>query len=386
MSRTTRLWILVVPSALAVGAAASALILASDHLRAPGLQALVNLVVGGSFITAGLVARTHRPANRTGLLLIAVGLTWLLSTGLMASDDSLVWTIGLTLSAIPAGFLIHLLMAYPNGRLESGWEQILVVIGYLLVAEAHFVLLPFDPDPLSCADSGCPSNAFLISELATWAVQLVAVASLAAVVATLVGRAKHASPAARRAMAPVLLTGATTLFLFALSVGLRSFSESASMAFEWTASVVVIGVPVFFLTGLLKGRLARADISRVLAEEPSGGVQERVRDLLHDPTAGSWRRSSTMTPSSTSRSCSSRSQRRSVSRSSASKTSRRFRRASGAAAPCSKPCPTESSGSPQRGSCSISRKVPGGPPRSRPIPRWGRACTAAMRRVVSSTA
>ena len=245
----------------------------------------------GSFITAGLVARTHRPGNRTGLLLIAVGFTWLLSTGLMASDDSLLWTIGIALSAIPAGFLIHLLIAYPNGRLESRRELILVVIGYVLVAEAHFVLLPFDPDPLSCADTGCPSNAFLVSdnqtwrELATWAVQLVAVAYLAAVVATLVGRAKHASPAARRAMAPVLLTGATTLFLFALSVGLRSLSETASTVLEWAASVVVIGVPLFFLIGLLKGRLARADISRVLAEEPAGGVQERMRDLLHDPSA-----------------------------------------------------------------------------------------------------
>jgi signal transduction histidine kinase len=291
MTRTTRLWVLVVPPALAVGTVASTLILLSDHLRVPGLQALVTALIGGSFIAAGLVARTHRPANRTGLLLIAVGFTWFVSTGLMASDDSLPWTIGLALSAIPAGFLIHLLIAYPSGRLESHWERFLVVAGYVLVAEAHFLLLPFDPDPLSCGDNGCPSNALLVSDnetwrdLGTWVVQVVAVVYLAAVVATLVGRAKHSTPAARRAMAPVLLAGATTLFLFALSVGLRSFSETASAAMDWAASVVVIGVPFLFLTGLLKGRLARADISRVLAEEPAGGVQERMRELLHDPSA-----------------------------------------------------------------------------------------------------
>ena len=291
MSRTTRLWVLVVPAALAVGTGATTLILASGHLQAPGLQALAAGLVGGSFIAAGLVARTHRPANPTGLLLIAVGFSWFLSTGLMASGDSLVWTIGLSLSAIPAGFLIHLLVAYPNGRLESRRELMLVVIGYVLVTGSHFLLLPFDPDPLSCADTGCPGNAFLVSDnetwrnLGTWLVQVVAVAYLAAVVATLVGRAKHSSPAARRAMAPVLLAGATTLFLFALSVGLRELSPTASSVLEWAATVVVIGVPLFFLIGLLKGRLARADISRVLAEEPAGGVQERVRELLHDPTA-----------------------------------------------------------------------------------------------------
>jgi signal transduction histidine kinase len=51
------------------------------------------------------------------------------------------------------------------------------------------------------------------------------------------------------------------------------------------ASTAIIAVPFLLLTGLLKIRLARGDITRVLAEEPVGGVQERVRELLHDPTA-----------------------------------------------------------------------------------------------------
>jgi signal transduction histidine kinase len=291
MSTQARLWLLVAPAAVVVGAASSVLILTSEHLQAPGLQALVAALTGGSFVAAGLVARTRRPENRTGLLLIAVGFTWFVSAGLMGSDDSLPWTIGLALSAIPAGFLIHLLLAYPSGRLQSTRERVLVVFGYALVAEAHFLLLPFDPDPLSCADTGCPTNAFLVSDNEAWrtaanaVVQVVAVAYLVAVAATLVGRWKHSSAAARRALAPVLLAGASTLLLFAVSVGTRSFAETVSSVTSWAASVVVIGVPFLFLTGLLKGRLARADISRVLAEEPVGGVQERIRELLHDPTA-----------------------------------------------------------------------------------------------------
>jgi signal transduction histidine kinase/PAS domain-containing protein len=291
MSPSTRLGILVVPAAVVLGTAASLTILVSDHLQAPALQALLTALTGGSFIAAGLVARIRRPENRTGLLLIAVGFAWFLSTGLMGSDDSLAWTLGLALSAIPAGFLIHLLIAYPSGRLHSLWERTLVVAGYVLVAEAHFLLLPFDPDPMSCADTGCPNNAFFVSDnqtwrdVANWVVQLVAVVYLVAVVATLVARWRQSSPAARRALAPVLLSGATTLFLFAVSVGTRSISETVSTVTEWTAAFVVMGVPFLFLTGLLKGRLARAEISRMLAEEPVGGVQERVRELLHDPTA-----------------------------------------------------------------------------------------------------
>jgi signal transduction histidine kinase len=291
VSRTTRLWVLVVPAALVVGAAATSVILASDHMQVPRVQALFAALTGGSFIAAGLVARTRRPENLTGLLLIAVGFTWFVSVGLMGANDPLVWTVGLSLSALPAAFLIHLLIAYPTGRLQSRWDQSLVVAGYVLVTVAHLAMVVFDPDPLRCRDDGCPTNEFLINDSETWrdvanlSITLVAVAYLGAVVATLVGRWKHSSTAARRVLTPVLLAGAASLFLFALSVGTRSFAETFAKATEWMASTAIIFVPFLLLTGLLKSRLARGDITRVLAEEPVGGVQERVRELLRDPTA-----------------------------------------------------------------------------------------------------
>jgi signal transduction histidine kinase len=291
MNRTTRLWLLVAPAAIALGAAASALVLFSDHADVPRLQAVLVALTGGSFVAAGLIARTRRPSNRTGLLLIAVGFTWFVSGGLMGANDSLLWTIGLSLSAIPAGFLIHLLIAYPSGRLQSSWDRGVVVIGYVLVSVAHFAHIPVDEDPASCLDDGCPDNAFLIRNdetlqmIAASALQFVAVAYLLAVVVTLVGRWRHSSPAAQRALAPVLLAGAATLLLFAISVGAQPFSETVAAVSGWVAMVVLIGVPFLFLAGLLESRLARADITRVLAEQPVGGVQERIRDLLRDPTA-----------------------------------------------------------------------------------------------------
>ena len=119
MSRTTRLWLLVAPAAVVIGATASALMYFSEHQDVPRLQAVITALIGGSFIVAGLIARTRRPLNRTGLLMIAVGFAWFVSAGLMASNESLPWTIGLSLSAVPAGFLVHLLIAYPSGRLQS---------------------------------------------------------------------------------------------------------------------------------------------------------------------------------------------------------------------------------------------------------------------------
>jgi signal transduction histidine kinase len=289
MSRTTRLWVVVVPAALALGVASFTLMAVSDHLDGPVAQASLTALTGGSFIAAGLMARTRRPLNRTGLLLIAVGFTWFVGSGLMGSDNSWVWTVGVALSAIPAGFLIHLLLAYPTGRLQSHWERFLVVTGYVLVVVGNVNHLPFDRDPLSCAE--CPNNAFLVTEsntaasIAAGTTQAVAVVFLLAVLVTLFNRWSSSSPTARRPLTPVFVVGGATLFLFAVSVGTQSLSSTFSNAVGWTAMVVLIGVPFLFLWGLLQSRLARADISRALAEEPAGGVQERMRQMLRDPTA-----------------------------------------------------------------------------------------------------
>ncbi len=289
MSRTTQLWLVVAPLAFALGAGATALILMSDHQDVPQFAAMLTLLTGGSFILAGLIARTRRPLNRIGLLLIAVGLTWFVGNGLVASNDSWLFTLGVALTAIPAGFLIHLLMAYPSGRLQSAWDRFLVVAGYVLVVVGQIAHLPFEPDLYDCNE--CPDNAFLVSDRATAsqivtvAISVIASVYLLAVVATLVRHWRSSSPAARRTLTPVLVTGGATLLLFAISVGAGSLSRTISNVAGWAAMIVLIGVPFVFLAGLLKSRLARAEISRAVAEEPAGGAQMRVRELLHDPTA-----------------------------------------------------------------------------------------------------
>jgi PAS domain S-box-containing protein len=288
MSRRAWLWSTVVPAALVAGTAASAFMYSSDTHNLPRLQAVLIALIGGSFILAGLIARTRRPLNRTGLLLIAVGFTWFLG-GLVGTNESWSWTIGVAAMALPAGFLIHLLLAYPSGRLQSDWERFVVVTGYVLVTVAQAGHLLVEPDPFECEE--CPSNAFLVSEqdraadILTDSIRAVAVVYLLAVVGTLIGRWLGASMAARRTLTPVFVAGGATLLLFAVSVGAQSFSHRLSEVTGWIASFVLIGVPFLFLTGLLKSRLALAEISRTLAAEPEAGAQERIRELLHDPSA-----------------------------------------------------------------------------------------------------
>jgi signal transduction histidine kinase len=289
MSKTARLWLLVVPPALAAGAGAFAITLRSDHQDVPRLTAVLVLLTGWSFIAAGLIARSRRPLNRTGLLMIAVGFGWFVGAP-MSANDSLLFTIGVALNAIAGGFLIHLLLAYPTGRLQSGWERGLVVVGYVLTAFATLPVLFVDREPFRDCDN-CPNNEFLIwdspraGDIVTGIVQGLAALFLFAVVVTLARRWRRSSPAARRVLSPVLLAGATTLALFALSIATHMMWQTFSDIATWLAMLVLIEVPFLFLWGLLQGRLARADIGRALADGLAGGAPGWVRQLLHDPTA-----------------------------------------------------------------------------------------------------
>ena len=101
MTRTAWLGFVTSP-ALAAGAGAFAITLTSDHQDVPRLTAVLVLLTGWSFILAGLIARTRRPHNRTGLL-IAVGFGWFVGAP-MSANDSLFWTIESHSTQSPAGF------------------------------------------------------------------------------------------------------------------------------------------------------------------------------------------------------------------------------------------------------------------------------------------
>jgi hypothetical protein len=67
---------------------------------------------------AGLVARHRRPENRTGLLMTGVGLAWVLN----AFGDAPVGAgvaVATVSSSLWAAALLHLVLAYPSGRLTT---------------------------------------------------------------------------------------------------------------------------------------------------------------------------------------------------------------------------------------------------------------------------
>ena len=264
MRSASRVWLTVGPLALAAGGGALALVLTSGHEENEIRTSILGLLVGWSFVIAGLIALTRRPENRTGILMIVVGFTFF-AGALAESNNSLAFTLGHVLGAIFIAALVHLLLAYPSGRLASARERAIVVVGYFVAFLANAAPILFDRSPTpDCAN--CPENAFLVADNET-ADDVLSVLFeglgflfLAVVVVLLVQRWRRSSPAARRLLGPVLLAGGATVFFFAVSIAVYPLSSAAAELIGIGALAGFVATPFVFLWGVLRSRLARGDV------------------------------------------------------------------------------------------------------------------------------
>src|SRR4249919_2959131 len=117
------LWAVVV-AGLAAASCTVLLALTSDHIPEPGVHA--GLAVWGilGFVFAGVVAWWRRPDSRFGLLMIVAGAAWFLST-LASANLAVPYTIGIGFDLVPAVVFLHVVLAFPTGRLERPFERAL---------------------------------------------------------------------------------------------------------------------------------------------------------------------------------------------------------------------------------------------------------------------
>src|SRR5690242_7808833 len=144
-----------------LGLAALALVLTGTHDTITGPFVVLALTLGWAFIGTGLYAMWRRPEQSIGRLMTLVGFLWFLGA-LPESDSPVLFNVGLAVSGLWAGPFVHLLVAFPAGRLAPGLERRVVQLGYA-VAFAQPIALLFDPAPYTDCH-GCPDNVWLISD------------------------------------------------------------------------------------------------------------------------------------------------------------------------------------------------------------------------------
>jgi signal transduction histidine kinase len=281
-------------AAFAVGICALLAVINSGHDVHRGAYATLTLGIGWGFTATGLYAWRRRPASNIGPLMTAVGFAGLLKS-LAFSNDSVIFTIGSLGELLIYALLIHLLLSFPSGRLESRLDRVLVAIAYFNTVVVQLAAFVFT-DPAKQGCPSCPANPLLIdpSQAAAGvinAAQLdIAVAVLGAVVAMLYRRWRDSTPSQRRGFAPVLAVGALTFVL--LMTGLIVEQAGLSSSIADGLSLALFGslacLPLAFLVGLLRFRFGQAEaisslVSRLGGGGGRGGLRRALAEALGDP-------------------------------------------------------------------------------------------------------
>lgn len=244
------------------------------------------------YLGAGLLAWYYRPSNRMGALILLTGV-WVFLGGAGNTNDPVLATLGTIASSLPLAGLVHLLLAFPAGRLQGRYARLTVMVAYVnsLVLGAFAYL--FSPNPelpwLAIAD---------VPQLARWGGVLQETVGFAVLLSTIVLLAhslQRASRAERRVLVPLYSYGiaAMVLFLFAARV-LRPFLAWQPTDVAALQLLVFCGVPVAFALGALRGGIARTgEIEELGAWLGEGGhtklaIAKVLAQTLGDPSLEIW--------------------------------------------------------------------------------------------------
>ncbi len=241
------------------------------------------------FLAAGLIAWRRRPHNRIGPLMLLTGLSLWVS-GLTVAPVQLLAAIGTIGATLPLAMALHLVLAFPSGRVRGRLAGVLVVIGYLtsLVLQAPLYLI--GDGPLAVTDAAValawlPMIMVLQSSLGVSALVVAAV--------LIAHRARGADPVERRVLGPVVWYRIAVLLIVGAAALIGRFSGASEPAFiaSHLQVAAIMGIPLVFLVGLLFGSFGRAGevdelVAQIGAATPSTAqLTSAVADALGDSGA-----------------------------------------------------------------------------------------------------
>jgi signal transduction histidine kinase len=241
-------------------------------------------LIGGSFAACGLVAWRRRPDSRSGLLMTATGFAFLVPALLRDREGLFAQTIGIWLSDLWTLFFVPLLLTYlTGGRLRTRVDRALVAAAAVEIVVLAPLWLVFADDPrtllLAFPDPAAAKAVDTVQRALYLAISVGTAVTVAA-------RWYAASRPGRRAMLPSV-GGAVCLLLYAalLAVDLVVGGPRAQ-ALLWLTACSIALVPLAFLGGLLRSRLARGELAGLFARmgtmQPVE-LQAALARVLHDP-------------------------------------------------------------------------------------------------------
>jgi signal transduction histidine kinase len=223
-----------------------------------------DLAVGWTFIGLGLVASDRWPENRTGPLLVLTGFGWFAGNFAAADLGIVAWLAGQTLF-LYRGLLVHLVLAYPTGRLPGNMSRGVALLAYTVALVG----------PLRS------------SELAAIGLGVLLLATGTRAYARSVGASRRARALALRASAALALVligwGVASL------IGGVGVVAATSLGYQ----LALCGLAGGLFVGLVGRSWERAEVTDLvvgLSEDQSGTLRGELASALGDPSLelGYW--------------------------------------------------------------------------------------------------
>ena len=285
VTRTPRPAVLAGLAVAAWAAAATTVLLAGTHTPdpVPLVQALLFVWMILTYSTAGLVAWWRRPESRFGPLMVIAGFAAFLSS-LSFANHHLAFTIGQLLDLVLVPLVLHMLLAFPTGRLEGRFERVLVMTTYVVTLGGQLVRMVLGEEPNSLAVTTAPDDVLLLA----LRVHLVLVSALAlcGVVVVVVRRLR--GHALRRPLALLIYSFALCLVMIAFLLITAVFGRHGFVTIQRLTLFSIGLAPVAFLAGLLDARLTRsavADLFVALRAHPApADLRDALAKALRDPS------------------------------------------------------------------------------------------------------
>jgi signal transduction histidine kinase len=243
-------------------------------------------VIGVSFLVAGIAAWMRWPASRLGLLFTIVGYLYLVPYILVNLANPVAFTIGNLSEGLYGAALAHLGLAWPTGRLRSGFERGVVIAEYVTgVGFGLAGMMFWNPAFIGC-NASCPANVLLIgagSRPAWNAVNTISgsvgLVLTGIVVALIVRHWRSARGWSRRAMVPLVWIGVAVGAEQILTGNLLMLPLSGLVSFG-LAPLVLLAGPALFVISTVRARTAGGALGAAIVDLEPGAAPGRLRDAL----------------------------------------------------------------------------------------------------------
>ena len=223
-----------------------------------------DLAVGWTFIGLGLAAKVRWADNNTGVLMAATGYTWFLGNFANVDNDVVAY-LAANAIFVHRGFLVHLVLAYPTGRLQGRLDLAGTVAAY----------------------AAALTTTVWRNDVATIAFAIVLLAIRAGSYRRAAGGARRAQLLSLRATA-VLSTALSAAAVAGLVGG--TVADAAALV---TYQVTLVAIAAGLFIGLSSAAWASPDVTDLvveLREQHGGTLRGQLSKALADPTleVGYW--------------------------------------------------------------------------------------------------